>query len=326
MKLVRIVSTFALALSAALVAGSPANAAATVNGGPYTGLKAAGDTVRLQFSNFPATAGMYAQQCLVVTSGRPTSAQCNPASQVWISNSAGANFKPTDTVAIPVVGTFGSVNCLTSSCGLFLRLDHTAPTDFSEDRFIALTFTSSDAPALPADVITTKANGTTLAPNVVGTLAYRTPIKLEITTKSGVAATVKVYGEGCTVSGTTVTALKGSGQCDIAVTSPGNATASTVTMHYPVNLVPGVQTFALKLPKQIVGSKLLFTSKAVTNMGERPTVSIASGSACSLKTTGTNKMLVAKSKGNCTITIAAPGRDGLYSELSQEYTFTVKKK
>lgn len=336
---IRTIGAALLAIFSVMLSAPSASAAVNVVGGPYTGLKASGDTVRLQLTDFPTVAGMYIQQCLVVSSGRPTSAQCNPASQVWISTATGASFKPTDTIAVPVLGSFGTVNCLVDSCGLFFRLDHTAPTNTSEDRFIKLSFTTSTVPTLPVDEIVTKANGATLAPNAVGTLAYRTPLKLEITTKSGLAPSVKVYGEGCTVAGSTVTALKGSGQCDIAVTSPGNTSFGTTTMHYPVNLVPGVQTFALNLPKQIVGSKLLFTSKAVTNMGERPSVSVESGSACSVKRSGVNTMLTAKALtakesagkkvsakgGTCTITISAPARDGLYSALQQTYTFSVKK-
>lgn len=326
MKYLRLLTAAVLAGSALVATASSASAAATVVGGPYTNLKAAGDTIYLQLSNFPTTAGMYIQQCLNTSPARPTSTQCNPASQVWISTSTGATFKPTDTIAVPVVAKFGTVDCSTATCSLFFRLDHTAPTDTSEDRFINLTFASGTGSALPLDEITSKVNGVTLASNAVGTLAYRTPITLVVTTKSGATPTLKVYGDGCTATGLTVTALKGSGQCDIAVTSPGNASYATVTAHYPVNLTIGTQSVALNLPKQLVGTKLLFTSKTLTNMGEKPKVAVSPSSVCTLKTTGVNTMLVAKKKGTCTISVTAPARDGLYSALAQTYTLSVKAK
>lgn len=316
----------AAAVLVSLTSVGAASAATSVVGGPYTNLNPAGATIRLQLSNFPTSSGLYIRECLI-TVDRPASDQCNAASQVWISTRPGATFKPTDVISINVLGAFGSVNCLTQNCGLFFQVDHTAadPTnDKSEDRFIPISFTSSSTPTLPQDEITTKANGVALASNSVGTLAYRTPTKLDISTKSGTAATVKVYGDACTVQGITVTALKGTGQCDIAVSSAGNASYSAVTVHYPVNLTLGVQNVLFTVPKQIVGSKLLFTSKAVTNMGEKPVVTISPSNLCSLKTVGVNKMVVAKATGTCTVTITAPGRDGLYSALNKTYTVTVK--
>lgn len=326
MKYLRLLSAAVLAMSALVASASSASAAVTVVGGPYTNLKAAGDTVRLTLTNFPTTAGMYIQQCLNTGTVRPTAAQCNPASQVWVTTANVGTFKPTDTIAIPVVAKFGAVDCSTATCALFFRLDHTAPTDLSEDRFINISFAAATGTSLPLDEITAKINGVTLAPNTVGSLAYRTPVTLVVTTKSGATTTLKVYGDACTSTGMTVTALKGSGQCDIAVTSPGTASYAGVTAHYPVNLTTGVQSLALNLPKQLVGTKLLFTSKTLTNMGEKPKVVVSPSNVCALKTTGVNTMLVAKSKGTCTVTVTAPARDGLYNALNQTYTLSVKSK
>lgn len=312
-------------LSVLLLAGAvvapPASAAVTVGGGPLTGLNPAGATIQLTLTNFPSSGGLYIQECLVTT-GRPTPAQCNPASAVWVSTATGATFKPTDTISIPVLGAFGSVNCLTQGCGLFIRMDHTAPLNTSEDRTIPITFTGQAVK--PVDEITTKVNGVLLATSGA-LLAYKTPMKLDITTKSGVDATVAVTGD-CSVTGKTVTALKASGICDVAVTSAGNANYTGLTVHYLLTMTPAVQTFDFNAPKQIVGTKLLFVAKATTNMGEKPTVVISPSSVCALKTVGKNVMVVAKSKGTCTVTFSAPAKEGFYSAYSKTYTFTVKAK
>lgn len=320
----RLISFVSIALGLSLLPAGMAQGAAVVVGGPYSGLKAAGDTVRLQFSNFPVN-GMYVQQCLITSGVRPTSSQCNPASQVWISTSPGASFKPTDTVSVGVVATFASIDCLVQNCGLFFRLDHTAPGDTSEDRFIPLTFSTSAVPALPLDEISTRVDGNLLARNAVGTLAYRTPITVVSSTKSGAPTSVKVYGESCTSNGPTITALKGAGQCDIAVSSPGTSAYAAVTYHYPVNLTPGKQTFVLNVPSRVVKSRILFAGRAVTNMGEKPWVHIESTKVCAVKTSAVNTVLQAKRTGTCVFTVMALGREGLYESLNSRYTISVKR-
>jgi len=37
-------------------------------------------------------------------------------------------------------GKFGTTDCTTSKCGVFVRYDHTASADFSEDQFLPITF------------------------------------------------------------------------------------------------------------------------------------------------------------------------------------------
>lgn len=319
MKFLRVLGAVVLAASSVLAIAPSASAAVTVTGGTFVGLNPTGDTVKFQLSNFPSTGGLYIQECLL-TAGRPTAAQCNPASAIWVSTATGATYKPTDLITVPVVGSFGSVNCLVQGCGLFFRMDHTSPTNFSEDRFMALTFTGQVVK--PLDEITTKVNGVVLTA-AGANLPYKTPTKLEISTKSGTAVTIKVTGD-CSITGMTITALKGSGLCDVAVTSMGNASYTGVTVHYPMTMVPGVQTISFNPPKQIVGTKLLFLGKATTNMGEKPTITAAPSNVCALKSVGANIMVVAKSKGTCTITITAPAKEGWYTALNKSYTLSVK--
>ena len=315
------VSAVALAAASIFLVAPSASAAVTVTGGPYIGLNPAGDTVKVTLTNFPTTGGLYIQECLVTT-GRPSPSMCNPASAVWVSTATGATFKPTDLISIPVLSSFAGVNCLVQGCGLFFRMDHTAPANTSEDRFMALTFTGQAMKV--SDEFTVKVNGTVIG--TTGTnLAYNTPTKFEITTKSGQMPALTTTGD-CSYAGTTVTANKGSGSCVVTISTIGNANYAPTTITYTMTLVPGVQTINFKAPKLIVGTKLLLLGKATTNMGVKPAVTASPSNVCSLKTVGTNIMVVAKSKGTCTITLTAPAKEGFYTALSKSYTYTVKAK
>ncbi len=101
--------------------------------------------IDVTLTKFPTKGGLYIQQCLQAPEGvRPT--VCNKAAELWISTMRGASFVPTAKIVFKPTSTFTSgtttVDCTTSSCGAFLRYDHTVPADFSEDQFIPLTFKS----------------------------------------------------------------------------------------------------------------------------------------------------------------------------------------
>ena len=190
MKLINKAAIIALALS--IVTPVAANAKTTVMGGPYTNLKATGQVVHLALSGFPTTSGLYVMQCVQSTdSSRPK--LCNQAAQLWISTSQGASFAPNADIQFKPTATFTSgstaVDCTKSTCGIFIRLDHTAPTDLSEDQFIPLTFVADAATALPADVITALVNGNTLSPAAPLEVKYRDVFKVEASAKSGVTVT-----------------------------------------------------------------------------------------------------------------------------------------
>ena len=106
------------------------------------GIAAPGESVGVKITNFPQRAGVYLMQCVESTAGaRPTI--CNTAVQLWISVLPGASFTPTAAISMKLDSQFGTTNCTEAKCGVFIRLDHTAPGDFSEDQFIPITFAQS---------------------------------------------------------------------------------------------------------------------------------------------------------------------------------------
>jgi hypothetical protein len=97
-----------------------------------------------------------------------------------------------------------------------------------------------------------------------------------------------------------VTALKGTGKCDIGVTSPGNATYGPIEVHFPIYLKPGndgilhkAYPTTLKVGKStslksdsLFGEKLKFksTSKNCRVSGNK--VKAIKKGACSISITG----------------------------------------
>lgn len=312
-----------LALSMVLMTPVAANAKTTVMGGPYTNLKSSGQVIHLALSGFPTTSGLYVQQCVQSTSSaRPN--LCNQAAQLWISNSQGASFAPNADIQFKPTATFTSggtdVDCTKVSCGIFIRMDHTAPTDFSEDQFIPIAFSADASPVLPADVITATVNGMALSSSAPMEVSYRDVFKVEATSKSGVAVTYASLAPACAIDGNVVTALKGSGYCDIAITSAGNSQYSGVTAHFPLKLKAGIQKVALSLSSLNgkVGSKI--NLPASSNFGEKVTYSVAKGPNCSIK----SGVLSLNKKGACSLKVSAPALADTYSALKQNLVIKIK--
>jgi len=291
----------------------PTNAQAAntqFTGGPLNNLDSASAIIHVALSNFPTKGGLYLQECVEATAGtRPT--LCNNAVQLWISNAAGASFTPTADIIFKPTGIFTSgstaVDCTTSRCGIFIRYDHTVPTDVSEDQFIALTFKTASAgtPSLPVDEITATLNGVAMSTKTPITLAYRSPAVLVATSKGGATLSPVSLAPACSLKGSTVTALKGTGYCDIAITSAGNSKVSAVTAHFPIALVAGVQT----IPS--VAAKKSVVLPRTTNFGEK--VSYAAKGGCAI-----TRNVLKTTSSNCVVTAKAAGREGLYSPLNQK--------
>ena len=312
----------ALVLAVALAVATPlaANAKTTVMGGPYTNLKATDQVVHLAFSGFPTTAGLYVLECVQsADTNRPT--LCNQAAQLWISTSQGASFTPNADIQFKPTALFTSgttaVDCAKVTCGIFIRFDHTAPTDTSEDQFIPLTFAASTTPALPADSITATVNGQSLSPANPLNVNYRDVFKVEASTKSGAAVTYASLAPACAINGNEVTVLKGTGYCDIAITSPGNAQYSTITSHFPLKLNPGVQKISLATNAKS-GSKI--NLPATSNFGEKVAYSVTKNPNCSLKA----NVLTLNKKGACVLKASAPALTDTYSALKQNVSIKIK--
>ena len=311
-----------LVLVAALLLGIPAtaNAKTTVMGGPYTNLKATDQVIHLALSGFPTANGLYILQCVQSTdSGRPSI--CNQAAQLWISTSPGANFVPTADIQFKPTSTFtsgsNSVDCTKVTCGIFIRMDHTAPADTSEDQFIPLTFAAATSSSLVTDEVTATINGTTLSPATPAEVKYRDVFKLVATAKSGVAVTYASLAPACAINGNEVTVLKGSGYCDIAVTSAGNTQYSGTTAHFPLKLNPGVQKVNIAASAK-PGSKL--NLPLTTNFGESTSYSVSKNVNCSLK----GNVLTLNKKGACALKVTAPGLADTYLPLKATISVKIK--
>ncbi len=306
-----------LALVASLLAPSHAQAAETkFLGGPLTNLEQQGATINVQLSAVPEKAGLYMQQCIQSTSGA-RSEICNKAAELWISTSRGASFLPTDIIKFKPTGGFISgtttVDCTVSKCGIFMRFDHTAGTDLSEDQFIALSFKSeaTGTMALPMDEITATINGVAVSTKTPITLGYRELATVSAVSKAGATLTYATLAPACALNGTQITPLKGVGECAISVTSAGNATAAGVTAILPIYLALGVQT----IPTIAANKSVTLPTK--TNFGQK--VKYKATGECSVK-----KNKLTAMKGKCTISARAKSQDELFGALKTKVVLKIK--
>ena len=305
-------------LAVSVLVPSPAQAAQTAfAGGPLTNIEPSGATVHVALSNFPKLGGLYIQECVEGAVGvRPT--LCNGAVQLWISTAMGASFTPTADIVFKPTAVFSAgataVDCRISKCGVFLRYDHTVPGNLTEDQFIALTFKSGiGTVAKPVDEISAAINGIALSTRAPMKISYRQIATLTATSKTGALLTFASLAPACSLKSMAITALKGAGYCDIAVTSPGNPAFAGVTAHFPLELIPGAQsipTFYISAEKRSVLPKK-------TSFGEIVTYS-ASGSCTVVKN------IIKASKGSCTLDISAPGITALYQKFNSQMVIDVK--
>jgi hypothetical protein len=306
-----------IALVASVLAPSSAQAAETkFVGGPLTNLESQGATINIQLSGVPAKAGLYIQQCVESAAGtRP--AVCNKAAELWISTMRGASFAPTAAIAFKPTGSFVSgsttIDCTVTKCGVFLRFDHTAAGDFSEDQFIPLTFkaATTGTVALPVDEVTATINGVAVNTRAPASLGYRQVATVAAVSKAGAALSFATLSPNCALNGREITPLKGSGECAISVTSAGSATAAAVTVILPIRLTLGVQTIPAIAAKKSV--KLA----GITNFGEK--VSYKASGSCSIK-----KSVLKAKKGKCTVDASAKGQDGLFGALEKKVDLRIK--
>ncbi len=278
---------------------------------PLTNLDPAGATINGGFTKFPTKAGMYIQQCVSpVGNARP--ATCSDTIQLWVSGSGGqGTTSPTGAIAIKVAGSIVgkgvTVDCTQVQCGLFFRLDHTAATDTSEDKFMPISFKQgSSAPALAADEITVTLNGTPLVRNVPRNLAYRADAKIVATAKSGAAVNLTSLTPDCTYSNGVLTALKGSGQCALAYATVASATTAAASGNFPFVLVPGTQKISLSALTIAKGKTKALP--AATNFGSEVKYS-SNSKNCRVE------LNVVEVKGPCTLTAHADEKAGMWSAL-----------
>jgi hypothetical protein len=177
--------------------------------------------------------------------------------------------------------------------------------------------TTAGATTLPVDEITATINGMPVSTRAPATLSYRQFATLSAVSKAGASLSYSSLAPACAINGTEITPLTGVGECAIAVTSAGNATASTITAILPVRLTLGTQSFGdFTMPKSIkAGSKIELP--ILSNFGEK----------ISYKTAGSCSVALARAtikKGKCSITATASAKSNSYKALNKKYSITGK--
>lgn len=319
-----------ISILAALVVGislAPTSHAASTKvmfteatGAPISGIPAvaAGETLHFVLGGFPSTGGLYVFQAVQPVGGaRPT--YSNTKAPLWISTDAQASFAPTKVIAFTIDnGNAWGADCAHQQCGLWFEFDHTKSTDLSEDQFVPFTFntlpTTGATPviATSAYTLSVKINGVITQENIPGTIAYRQVLTFDATSNSSAPVAFKSYTPDlCPVTGNTVTALKGSGQCDIAVT------VGSKSSHFPFTVIQGTQSVSLGKSSLKVGQSLLLAK--ISNFGE--VIAYKSSSKnCSIK----GNSLKALKAGSCKISASAMAMDN-YKALNQSFVLTIKK-
>lgn len=288
---------------------------------PLTNLNPAGATINGGFTAFPAGKGLYIQQCIEPVAGtRPTI--CSETVQVWVSDSgapgtvkstSGITIKPTTTIT----GRAGSADCTKVTCGLFFRIDHLAPTDISEDKFLPITFAAGvAAPVLPADVFTVTADGAALTKNVPSVLSYRKPVTIKVTAQSGLTPEVASSTADCSYANGILTALKGSGICAIDIKTTGNTSYVATSANYPFLVGLGEQTIPALATKLKIGRTL--TLPAESSFGEK-IIFTTSSKNCSVK----SNTVKALKNGRCLVIARAAGKADFWKPLVRNFTITI---
>jgi hypothetical protein len=314
----------ALGLVASIIT-APASRAETFvfQGGPLTNLDPAGATIRGGFTSFPAGVGMYIQQCIApVGTARP--ATCSDSIQLWVSDSGErGTISSKGDISLKVMGSITgkgtTVDCTTSSCGLFFRLDHTKPTDLSQDKFLPITFKAgTSAPALAADEVTVTLNGKTLVRNVPGQLAYQAPATVTAVAKSGLPVTLSSLTPDCVYANGKFTALKGAGQCALAHSTAGNAMTAPSVANYPFILIPGTQVIeGLPQSMKLKSSKAL---PAETTFG-----SAISYTPLGQKCRFVDGVVTSTKRGTCVLRAKADAKTGMWNALSTVVKVAITK-
>ena len=320
----KVISAFAatfVALTALAIAPSAQAATFTWSSQPLTGLKAEGATIHGGFTNFPTKSGLYIQQCAApaTTGERPT----NCLDLAWVSTSGTqGSIAPTGDISFTLkaifAGKLSTVDCLTTECGLFFRLDHLASSDKSEDLYQKITFAPATVTPtlLTADSVTVTLNGVTILKNVPGELRYRSTAKIAATAASGLPVTITPSTPDCSLQNGVITALKGSGACAFDVTTAGNDKYSATRANFPFYLKPGVQEIAL-------------TPFAIAKGGKKELALESNFGQTIVYTSNSRKCTIVKNvvtvNGPCVITARADAKAGLWDLLTKKVLVKLKK-
>ena len=284
-----------------------------------TALVAAGDTIKVTMANVPAGAGMYVQQCAASTTAGVRPTNCNGRG-IWVTSTVAAGTPgtaaPGSVISLPVSASFTtaagtSINCMSTQCGVFTRRDHFATADTSLDSFTAIAFIG-DSIARPKDVITAAAGGTPVSTRTPLTLRYRTPVALNITSTSGTPVALTSLSPNCVVTGTTVTAVKATGECAFMATTIGSGAYAAGQEILPAYLASAQQIVKLAIPAKAKTATFVALGKTTlrTSMSQPVTwKSLTSG--CVVSNRNGNVALVSYKARTCQVLAYAPSRADL---------------
>jgi len=183
-----------------------------------------------------------------------------------------------------------------------------------------------------ADVITVDPVGgrPPLNPAVPFTLGNGASVQFITSSFSGTPVTLTASGQ-CTVNGVVLTANSGSGSCTLTATTPGGRGYSAGSASYPISLVPGTQTAAIKAANSgRINKKAKVTlgaSGLTTNAGQVVSWKVPkkSRSVCSIITEGNNvKVRAANKRGTCDVIGSARAVPGQWNAYRVTRTYIVR--
>lgn len=192
------------------------------------------------------------------------------------------------------------------------------------------TATVGSAPAQP-DVITLGPVGQgAWSPSGVYTMANGTSTTFQATSASGSPVTLSEPGP-CTLSGMTLTATQGSGQCRLTATSIGGRGYAKNAVVYTVNLAPGTQApvTAVRASGRVNrGSTITLVpaNQNRTNAGQQMTWRVTSGSRfCKLRFPSNGAVrLHAARNGTCDVRAIAQAVPGQWNRMVLNRTYRVR--
>lgn len=228
------IKSLGITLAIALMASMPATYAVdTVVKVSKTSVLAADENVSITLEKFPSKAGIYLQQCQeAAPSTRP--ANCNAVTQLWISDMRGASFTPSAAITMKLVAKFDGVDCTVSKCGIFVRYDHTAGSDTSEDQFIPITFapvTTTVTPATPEKTMEKQS-----VASLPKTVKVGKSLALPIQTAQGATIAYRsTTSKVCTVKGNVLRSVK-VGRCGVQAFAPGSDKYENLTATYSLTI------------------------------------------------------------------------------------------
>lgn len=225
------IATILVSILASIALPVAAQAAEMVIKPSKTTNLAAEETITIVLENFPSKAGIYLQQCAESAMGlRPL--DCNPQTQLWITNARGGSFMPNNTISMKLVAKYAATDCVSQKCGIVARYDHTAGTDTSEDQFLPITF-STGTTIVEAPVSAIETQGVAELPK---SLKVGKRLSLPIQTLQDISISYRSAStKVCSVKNNVVRAIK-QGRCKLQLFAPASDAYAMFALNYNLRI------------------------------------------------------------------------------------------